>query len=54
MKSWNGLSSEFPDMTGFSTRKLWDSKRFYETYEAAPEKLRQAVAETSVPTRSEE
>ena len=45
------LRSEFPDMTGFSPRNLWDFKRFYETYAAAPEKLRQAVAETSVPTR---
>ena len=39
------LRSEFPDMTGFSPRNLWDFKRFYETYAAAPEKLRQAVAE---------
>lgn len=39
------LRAEFPGMTGFSPRNLWDIKRFYETYADAPEKLRQAVAE---------
>ena len=39
------LHAEFPDMTGFSPRNLWDIKRFYETYGDAPEKLRQLVAE---------
>ena len=39
------LRIEFPDMTGFSPRNLWDIKRFYETYANAPEFLRQLVAE---------
>ncbi len=39
------LRAEFSDMTGFSPRNLWDIKRFYETYAAVPEKLRQLVAE---------
>lgn len=39
------LRNEFPDMTGFSSRNLWDIKRFYETYANAPEFLRQLVAE---------
>jgi predicted nuclease of restriction endonuclease-like (RecB) superfamily len=39
------LKAEFPGMTGFSPRNLWDIKRFYDTYRDAPEFLRQAVAE---------
>ena len=39
------LKAEFPEMTGFSPRNLWDIKRFYETYSDAPELLRQLVAE---------
>ncbi|MBY0575959.1 MAG: PDDEXK nuclease domain-containing protein [Gallionellaceae bacterium] len=39
------LRNEFPDMSGFSPRNLWDIKRFYETYVSAPEFLRQLVAE---------
>jgi predicted nuclease of restriction endonuclease-like (RecB) superfamily len=39
------LRAEFPGMTGFSPRNLWDIKRLYETYANAPEKLRQLVAE---------
>lgn len=39
------LRVEFPGMTGFSPRNLWDIKRFYETYAEAPEFLRQLVAE---------
>jgi len=38
------LKSEFPDMTGFSPRNLWDMKRFYEFYSHEDEKLRQAAA----------
>ncbi len=37
------LKKEFPDM-GLSPRNLWDMKRFYERYEQADIKLRQAVA----------
>lgn len=37
------LKNEFPDM-GLSPRNLWDMKRFYERYEQADLKLRQAVA----------
>lgn len=39
------LQAEFPSTTGFSPRNLWDMKRFYETYAAAPPILRQLVAE---------
>ena len=39
------LKAEFPEMTGFSPRNLWDIKRFYEIYSDAPELLRQFVAE---------
>jgi predicted nuclease of restriction endonuclease-like (RecB) superfamily len=39
------LRNEFPDMSGFSPRNLWDIKRFYETYASALEFLRQLVAE---------
>ena len=38
------LRKEFPGCTGFSSRNLWDMKRFYEQY-TAHEVLRQAVAE---------
>jgi len=38
------LQKEFPNRTGFSTRNLWDMRRFYETYNNFPN-LRQAVAE---------
>jgi len=40
------LKREFPDTTGFSSRNLWDMKRFYEFYsiKEIDEKLRQAVA----------
>ena len=38
------LKNEFPDMTGFSPRNLWDMKRFYEFYSDEDEKLRQAAA----------
>lgn len=38
------LQKEYPGETGFSSRNLWDMKRFYEQY-ANHKKLRQAVAE---------
>jgi hypothetical protein len=38
------LRKEFPGGTGFSSRNLWDMKRFYELY-ADHGKLRQAVGE---------
>ncbi|MDR3000972.1 MAG: PDDEXK nuclease domain-containing protein, partial [Fibromonadaceae bacterium] len=40
------LKIEFPDVAGFSSRNLWDMKRFYEFYSTKiiDEKLRQAVA----------
>ena len=40
------LKAEFPDAAGFSSRNLWDMKRFYEFYSVKiiDEKLRQAVA----------
>jgi hypothetical protein len=38
------LRREFPDMTGFSARNLWDMRRFFEVY-GSPEILRQAAAE---------
>jgi predicted nuclease of restriction endonuclease-like (RecB) superfamily len=37
------LQGEFPSMTGFSARNIWDMRRFYLAY-CAPEILRQAVA----------
>lgn len=37
------LKTEFPDL-GLSPRNLWDMKRFFECYEQADIKLRQAVA----------
>lgn len=39
------LQVEFPSMSGFSPRNLWDMKRFYETYAHSSPILRQAVAE---------
>lgn len=38
------LKQEFPNTTGFSSRNLWDMKKFYEYYVASDEKLRQTVA----------
>lgn len=38
------LQSEFPNVQGFSSRNLWDMKRFHEAYKDYPI-LRQAVAE---------
>ncbi|MDL2281635.1 PDDEXK nuclease domain-containing protein, partial [Parabacteroides sp. OttesenSCG-928-G06] len=38
------LKEEFPGMSGFSDRSLWDMKRFFEFYQNTDEKLRQAVA----------
>ncbi len=37
------LQREFPSMTGFSARNIWDMRRFYLAY-CEPEILRQAVA----------
>lgn len=37
------LKSEFPDY-GFSPRYLWEMKRFFETFQYADEKLKQAVS----------
>jgi predicted nuclease of restriction endonuclease-like (RecB) superfamily len=37
------LKAEFPDM-GLSPRNLWDMKKFYEHYQFADTKMRQAVA----------
>ena len=38
------LRTAFPDMRGFSTRNLWDMRRFFEAY-GSGDFLRQAVAE---------
>jgi predicted nuclease of restriction endonuclease-like (RecB) superfamily len=38
------LQKEFPSVTGFSSRNLWDMKRLYEQY-CKHEHLRQLVAE---------
>ena len=38
------LKIEFPDIEGFSTRSLWDMKRFYEFYTKDDQKLPQVVA----------
>ncbi|MGC4130433.1 MAG: PDDEXK nuclease domain-containing protein [Bergeyella sp.] len=38
------LQEEFPETTGFSSRNLWDMKKFYEHYALTDEKLRQCVA----------
>ncbi len=40
----NDLKHEFPSVTGFSPRNLWDMKRLYEQY-VKHENLRQLVAE---------
>lgn len=40
----NDLRQEFPGVSGFSSRNLWDMRRFYEEYREH-EFLRQAVAE---------
>jgi len=40
------LKAEFPDLTGFSPRCLWDMKRFFEFYS---EKLPQSVAVFNLP-----
>jgi len=40
------LRREFPGVSGYSARNLWDMRRFFATY-ANPEFLRQAVAELS-------
>lgn len=40
----NDLQKDFPESNGFSTRNLWDMRRFYSRY-AKDEKLRQLVAE---------
>lgn len=40
----NDLRQEFPGVSGFSSRNLWDMRRFYEEYREL-EFLRQAVAE---------
>jgi predicted nuclease of restriction endonuclease-like (RecB) superfamily len=38
------LQRDFPSKTGFSSRNLWDMRRFYETYKDFSN-LRQVVAE---------
>lgn len=38
------LQQEFPDTTGFSSRNLWNMKKFYEYYAIADEKLQRSVA----------
>jgi len=38
------LQNEYPQQTGFSSRNLWDMRRFYDKYQNEP-KLRQLVAE---------
>lgn len=38
------LRHEFPEVTGFSARNLWDMRRFYQAYRDLPD-LRQVVAE---------
>ncbi len=38
------LKSEFPNMSGFSPRNLWDMKRFYEFYSQSIEKLPRRIA----------
>ncbi len=40
----NDLQKEFPQQTGFSSRNLWDMRRFYDRYQNES-KLRQVVAE---------
>jgi len=38
------LTLEFPDLSGFSPRNLWNMKNFYEFYQLADEKVQQAAA----------
>jgi predicted nuclease of restriction endonuclease-like (RecB) superfamily len=38
------LQQEFPETTGFSSRNLWNMKKFYEFYRLADEKLQHSVA----------
>ena len=38
------LQKEFPGTTGFSSRNLWEMKRFYERYCGESRKLQQSVA----------
>ncbi len=40
----NDLQMDFPESSGYSTRNLWDMRRFYSRY-STNEKLRQLVAE---------
>lgn len=40
------LQKEFPGTTGFSSRNLWEMKRFYERYCGESRKLQQSVAVT--------
>ncbi len=46
------LNKHYPGTFGFSSRNLWDMRRFYEAWAAAPI-LRQAVAELEKPSRKE-
>lgn len=43
------LRTAFPQMTGFSSRNVWDMKRFYEAY-STPDFLSQLVRELAKPT----
>lgn len=45
------LRSEFPGMTGFSARSVWEMKRFYITW-SAPELLQQLVAELAAEAKT--
>lgn len=45
------LRSEFPGVTGFSARSVWEMKRFYLTW-SAPELLEQLVAELESETKA--
>jgi len=38
------LTFEFPDLSGFSPRNLWNMKNFYEFYKLADEKVQRSVA----------
>ena len=38
------LMLEFPDLSGFSPRNLWNMKNFYEFYKLADEKVQQCAA----------
>lgn len=46
------LNKHYPGTFGFSSRNLWDMRRFYEAW-ASPPILRQAVAEMQKPSRKE-